>query len=63
MFRLTEFRAPYVHYRCKCDRQFILEEMYACLKCSKSLCRFCMEEDIDYFYCKNCNDVLSVSEA
>ena len=64
MFRLTDFRTPYVHYKCGCGRQFMLEELYCCLKCTKAKCRFCLEEDIDYFYCKNCkDDILSVSEA
>ena len=63
MYRLTEFRAPYVHYKCGCGRQFIEEEMYACLKCQKGLCRFCLQEEIEYFYCKYCNDVLPTQEA
>ena len=63
MYRLTEFRAPYVHYKCECGRQFIEEEMYICIKCQKGLCRFCLEEEIEYFYCKFCNDVLAVTEA
>ena len=63
MYRLTEYRAPYVHYMCECGRQFIEEEMYICIKCMKGLCRFCLEEEIEYFYCKFCNDVLAVTEA
>ena len=63
MWRLTEFRSPYVHYKCGCNRQFIIEEMYICVKCQKGLCSFCLEEEIDYFYCKFCNDVLTVNEA
>jgi dynactin-4 len=63
MYRLTEFKAPYVHYKCECGRQFIEEEMYLCVKCTKGVCRFCLEEEIEYFYCKFCNDVLSVAEA
>ncbi len=63
MWRLTEFRAPYVHYKCKCNRQFIYEEMYICLKCGQAKCRFCLEEEVEYFYCKFCQDVLAPMEA
>ena len=63
MYKLTEWRSPYVHYGCGCGREFILEEMYTCIKCEKGLCRFCLEEEIDYFFCKFCQDVLSVTEA
>ena len=63
MFKLTDFRAPFVHYRCGCKREFILEEMYVCVNCKKGLCQFCLEEEVDFFYCKFCNDVLSVTEA
>lgn len=37
--------------------------MYLCIKCQKGLCRFCLEEDIECFYCKFCNDQLQVTEA
>lgn len=37
--------------------------MYLCIKCAKGLCRFCLEEEIDYFYCKLCHDVQQTGEA
>lgn len=63
MWRFSEFKSPYVHYKCSCSRQYIYEEMYICVKCGKSRCRYCLDEEVDYFFCKFCNDQLSFTEA
>ena len=33
------------------------------MKCGKGKCRFCLDEKIEYFYCRLCNDVSAVTEA
>ena len=42
---------------------FILDEMYYCIKCAKPLCRFCLTEEIESFYCRSCFQVYQNSEA
>ncbi len=63
MYSLTSYNGPFVHCQCACSRSFILDEMYYCIKCAKSLCRFCLTEEIDSFYCRSCFMTYQVSEA
>ena len=35
---LTSYEAPFVHYLCGCNRQYVGDDMYICLACAKSLC-------------------------
>ncbi len=37
--------------------------MYYCIKCAKPLCRFCLNEEIDSYYCRSCFTVYQQSEA
>ena len=55
--------APWIQCQCPCSRSFTLEEMYYCIKCAKPLCRFCLTEEVDSFYCRQCFLVYSQSEA
>lgn len=48
---------------CGCSRRFILDEMYLCNKCQKPLCRFCLSEEVDSFFCNHCAMSYSHSEA
>ena len=52
-----------MHVQCSCTRAFILDEMYYCIKCAKGLCRFCLTEEIESFYCRSCFMVYNGSEA
>ena len=60
MYSLTTQVAPYVHCRYPCSRMFILDEIYYCIKCAKPLCRFCLTEEIESFYCRSCFQVLEL---
>ena len=56
--------APFVHYQCECGRQFIGEEMYLCMKCNKTMCRFCLHEDeIREYYCRHCLEQVNSFDA
>lgn len=48
---------------CGCSRRFILDEMYLCNKCQKPLCRFCLSEEVDSFFCNHCAMSYSPSDA
>lgn len=63
MYQLTSHHAPFVHYQCVCSRTFIHDELYYCIKCAKVLCRFCLNEEIDCFYCRSCLTLYQQSEA
>ncbi len=63
MYSLTSTASPYVLCQCPCSRTFILDEMYYCIKCAKALCRFCLNEEIDSYYCRSCFTVYQQSEA
>lgn len=63
MFSLTSNTAPWVQCQCPCTRTYILDEMYYCIKCAKPLCRYCLTEEIDSFYCRSCFMVYSTGEA
>lgn len=56
---------PAVHLGGKFDlgADSLLKEMYVCMKCGKGKCRFCLDEKVEYFYCRLCNDVSAVTEA
>ena len=62
--QLTFFEAPFVHYQCGCNRQFVDQEMYVCFNCCKPLCNFCTHQDeIETFYCRFCMEIWSKNEA
>ena len=63
VYSLTNEVAPFVHYICPCSRKFIIEEMYFCLKCNKAQCKFCLQDEMSSFFCKNCLDVQQPTEA
>lgn len=61
---LTTYEAPFVHYGCQCQRQFVGEDFYLCFKCAKIVCQFCVSQDeIETFYCRFCLDTQSAYEA
>ena len=63
MYSLTSQASPYVHMGCGCSRTFIIDELYYCVKCAKPLCRFCLSEEIDSFFCSACSKPYSIQEA
>ena len=63
MYSLTSNLAPSVHCLCSCTRNYILDEMYYCTKCQKPLCRYCLAEEIDYFYCRMTLSIYQPNEA
>lgn len=63
MQSLTTNLAPWVQCQCPCSRTYILDEMYYCIKCTKPVCRFCLTEEIESFYCRACFMTYSTNEA
>eukprot|EP00743_Colponemidia_sp_Colp-15_P006239 GILK01006711.1.p1 GENE.GILK01006711.1~~GILK01006711.1.p1 ORF type:complete len:469 (+),score=68.02 GILK01006711.1:122-1408(+) len=55
--------SPSVTYLCECQKRFPLSELYFCEQCSKVLCRLCLAEEIDSYYCPHCLENMPSSEA
>ena len=55
MFTFTDTTKPNLTVLCICGRKFIPEEFYCCTYCSDYYCRFCTLQEIESYFCKNCN--------
>ena len=63
MMRATSWQTPYVHIECSCGKQWGIEDLYYCYQCSKILCVYCINEEIDSFYCRVCMENMPNTEA
>lgn len=63
MMKATSWQTPYVHIECACNKQWGLEDLYYCYQCSKILCVYCINEEIDSFYCRVCMENMPTTEA
>ena len=63
MMRATTWKPPYVHLECGCEKEWGLEDLYYCYQCSRILCPYCVNEEIDSFYCRNCMENMPATEA
>ncbi|CAG9312451.1 Dctn4 [Blepharisma stoltei] len=63
MWRATSWNPPYIHLQCGCGKEWGLEDMFFCFPCSKALCPYCVTEEIDSFYCRNCMENMPNTEA
>lgn len=61
--RATTWEIPFVHLECGCEKEWGLEDLYYCYQCSRILCPFCVNEEIDSFYCRNCLENMPATEA
>ncbi|EGC38309.1 hypothetical protein DICPUDRAFT_28946 [Dictyostelium purpureum] len=52
-----------IKYSCNCGKSYHLTELYYCISCLKTNCKFCITEDIDCYYCPNCLEHISSAEA
>eukprot|EP01102_Stenamoeba_stenopodia_P011410 TRINITY_DN3500_c0_g1_i3.p1 TRINITY_DN3500_c0_g1~~TRINITY_DN3500_c0_g1_i3.p1 ORF type:complete len:455 (-),score=93.42 TRINITY_DN3500_c0_g1_i3:81-1385(-) len=52
-----------VTYKCSCQRWFPLSHLYFCTSCQKLLCKFCVLEEIDSYYCILCLENMLSAEA
>ncbi|CAK69317.1 unnamed protein product (macronuclear) [Paramecium tetraurelia] len=63
MFQFKKIaKLPLILIQCECGREFLQEEMYCCLSCQNSMCRYCTSNEIFCYYCRNCGDVQITSE-
>jgi dynactin 4 len=63
MLRATSWEVPYVHIECGCEKEWGIEDLYYCYQCSKVLCPYCVNEEIDSFYCRTCMENMPATEA
>jgi len=63
MWRATSWEGVYTHYLCGCGKEWGIEDMYFCFQCTKPLCVYCVTEEIDSFYCRNCMENMPTTEA
>lgn len=63
MWSATSYNPPYIHFECGCGRKFSLEDLYFCFTCTKIVCKYCMTEEIDSFFCRNCMENMPSTEA
>ena len=63
MMRATTWESPYIHLECGCGKEWGLEDLYYCYACSRILCTYCVNEEIDSFYCRNCMENMPTTEA
>lgn len=47
-----------------CERnRFIQEEMYICFHCKSVVCRKCLSEEVDFYFCPQCQQTVSQYDA
>lgn len=63
MIRATTWDTPYVHLECACGKEWGIEDLYYCYQCSKVVCPYCVNEEIDSFYCRTCMENMPATEA
>jgi len=52
-----------IFYGCKCERFFIIDQLYYCHSCQSTTCKFCTTQEIDSYYCPNCLENMPSTEA
>ncbi|KAM3145436.1 Dynactin subunit 4 [Paramecium bursaria] len=57
MYSFTKQLISPVFIQCECGRDFLQEEMYCCLACQISMCRFCTQNDVSLLICRNCHEI------
>ena len=52
-----------VLYACECGQYYPQQELYCCLGCQRLNCTVCTSEEIATYYCPQCLDISTPSEA